>query len=334
MKSLFLFILLILFGSLAPAQGLEEGFYQGSFFGKRLQKVPSTQMGYQKSLYYRLNRNVILGGGTSLRAVRSMAEMGAQNVVIEARGTLHPQYPARVNFGPYGGGAGFGFTNLISAVHTSGMVVTLKLRLVEPDGVTSASDIAPDTEAFWDSYIRFAQRFAKIAQENSVAELVLVTGMTRQVCSGIGHVAIPKLLDSVRYYYTGRIRLDVESVDQLPALVKCIADQIHHFDSLGFEVPAGSDAKRLTRDFDLARRTMGASQIDIVALGVSFSGLDQPSKFEKFFKELRSLPALQKRNFTMGLVDVDPDRISPLDESAGILGKTTLEVIKSWFTEL
>lgn len=333
MKRIFVSLFVFATSLAANAQGMEEGLYQGAYFSKKLQKVLSAEMGYHKSLYYRLNRNVILGGGTSLKAVRSMREAGTQNVVLEARGTIHPQYPARVNFGPYGGGVEFGFTNLISAVHSAGMNVTLKLRLVEPDGETSASKLAPDSEVFWDSYLRFAQRFAKIAQGSSVAEVVLATGLTRQICALGGRPAIVRLVDTVRYYYTGRIRLDVESVHELPDLLNCIGDQFQHFDSFGFEVPSASTAQVVLKDFEFAAGLLAGTGKILVSSGLRFEGLNQAEKFRRFFEELDSLIGARNLNLTLGLVDVNPDKISPTDESVGILGKPTLEVIKAWFAE-
>lgn len=338
MKIFMALVSLLAFSQMASAQALEDGYYQGAYFSKKLQKTPTRRMSYDKSLYYRLNEDVILGGGTSLGAVRSMLDLGAKNVVLEARGTVHPLYPERVNFGPYGGGVSFGFPNLISAVHSANMIVVLKLRLVEPNGIESADHMIPDSSVFWDSYQRFAQRFAKIAQENAVEELVLFTGLIEQICTPTGRAAIPKLIDSVRHYYTGRIRLDVAKVTDLPALLNCVSAQVKDFDSFGFETGEDINASTLVNNFDDARKLVATTGADVIASGVSFTGLDQAAKFQRLFEDLRNIRRGRSEptrpNLTIGLIDVDPDKISPLDESNGILGKTTMEVIKSWFSEL
>lgn len=333
MKAIILSILML--STAAFAQSHVTGVYVSDQFTRNLVKTSTQALGLNKSVYFRSYPYVPLGGGSSLKAIKTIATLGAKNVTVEIRGTMPEVTEDEVFFGPFSGGVDTGYGNLVSAIQSQGMTVTFKIVLTDQTGENLVIPKSQNLARFWESYSRFVARFAKLAQKYDVDELVLGTGLGAIACRSennfSGKKGFQDLLDEVRYYYNGRLRLDFDGYKDLVSTLPCFQFRLADIDSIGVDLPDNSDVQAVKQVLTKGVDFIQSENIDVVVSRLAFTGADQESKASAFVNDLMSLKLERVPTVTFGIADANPDKSEITDLTANIVGKPILEKIKKWF---
>ncbi len=298
-------------------------------------RLPTDQMGYDRSIYIKGDHNYPMGEVQASRVLGRILTLRfedqfstgvtsltspVKNVVLEMPARWTQTRRNRIYFGrPLRPAPTQGISSFVNILHIREVRVTFRLTLYNEESQRIKSVELNDTqseEEFLDSLIQYIRFYSKLGKTLGVEEITLSPELSQYICKS--KAAIDRTMKLVRSIYSGRIRMDFESVEDLDK--DCLAKA--EAEAFGIEPQKNPNPNEISEIL----------KAGAIVSKLSFSGNNE-EQFERATLFLSQL-SLKNQPVTWGTFYLNPHFGGSFDTSDSPLDKPFGKVLEQWFKSL